>query len=375
MLCFSRVFDDSLMRRWYKCTIIWDKVLFFLFLFSVRRARSQLLVNSSYVMYFCQTFLFSLLEQISITILFTSVDLSFFKTRRGVDRAFYTLCPSSERYVSNSLIIHKENTKESLMSVWKSDEKPLSFATLIGQLYDDDIWLQLPEFISVLLCCGKGTLDKALKTSAGWLPPRLHTEGHLVVLVKFLRNPQVIGIKICFDTLLWRASMTFCLPSPTSFIQCDCCVAFWATCKEQQTSQLWMEGRRKGCGLFCSSKSPHSSYYCLNNLVADCSELVKDLLCLLHEHSVIQLICKEIALQANLQLDCTFIKEMKNIVLQMYLTYSFPFFVLDSNIFSFDTDRKRLAVMQRLMKTAGASSVTTSNCSFLEVGITEKFSA
>ena len=59
----------------------------------------------------------------------------------------------------------------------------------------------------------------------------------------------------------------------------------------------------------------------------------------------------------------------------MFLTYSFPFFVLDRNIFSFDTDRKRLAVMQRLMKTAGASCVTTSNCSFLEVSITEKSSA
>ena len=59
----------------------------------------------------------------------------------------------------------------------------------------------------------------------------------------------------------------------------------------------------------------------------------------------------------------------------MYLTYSFPFFVLDRNIFSFDTERKRLAVMQRLMKIAGASCVTTSNGSFLEVGITEKSSA
>ena len=31
--------------------------------------------------------------------------------------------------------------------------------------------------------------------------------------------------------------------------------------------------------------------------------------------------------------------------------------------------------MQRLMKIAGASCVTTSNCSFLEVGMTEKSSA
>ena len=63
------------------------------------------------------------------------------------------------------------------------------------------------KFVRVLdkyedsLECGKGVRDKALKMSAGWLHPRLHTEGHLVALVKFLRNPQIIGIKICFDTL------------------------------------------------------------------------------------------------------------------------------------------------------------------------------
>ena len=32
--------------------------------------------------------------------------------------------------------------------------------------------------------------------------------------------------------------MTFCLPSPTSFMQCDCRAAFRATCREQQTPQL-----------------------------------------------------------------------------------------------------------------------------------------
>ena len=64
------------------------------------------------------------------------------------------------------------------------------------------------KFVGVLdkyedsLESGKGTLDKTLKTSAGWLHPRLHTEGHLLALVKFLRNPQIISIKICFDTLL-----------------------------------------------------------------------------------------------------------------------------------------------------------------------------
>lgn len=61
------------------------------------------------------------------------------------------------------------------------------------------------KFVKVLdkyedsLKSGKGTLDKALKTSAGLLHPRLHIEGHLLALVKFLRNPQIIGVKFCFD--------------------------------------------------------------------------------------------------------------------------------------------------------------------------------
>ena len=53
--------------------------------------------------------------------------------------------------------------------------------------------------------------------------------------------------------------------------------------------------------------------------------MVKDVLGLLREHSAIQLICKEIAPQANLQLDCTCIKQTKNILLRMYLTFGIPF--------------------------------------------------
>ena len=139
------------------------------------------------------------------------------------------------------------------------------------------------KFVRVLdkyedsLECGKGTRDKALKTSAGWLPPRLHTEGHLVALVKFLRNPQIIGVKICFDTLRWRVSLTFCLPSPTSFMQGDCCPAFRATYREQQTPKLWMEGRGEWCLLFCSSKLRHSSTIIVSTIklliVAKCSRM------------------------------------------------------------------------------------------------------
>ena len=36
-------------------------------------------------------------------------------------------------------------------------------------------------------------------------------------------------------------------------------------------------------------------------------------------------------------------------------------------IYAFDSDRKRLAVMQTLMKKAGVECVTMTNCSFLEV--------
>ncbi|KAL9959862.1 hypothetical protein ACROYT_G033226 [Oculina patagonica] len=44
-------------------------------------------------------------------------------------------------------------------------------------------------------------------------------------------------------------------------------------------------------------------------------------------------------------------------------------------IFAFDTDGKRLTVMQRLMRTAGVECVTTTNCSFLEVDpLDEKYS-
>ena len=38
-------------------------------------------------------------------------------------------------------------------------------------------------------------------------------------------------------------------------------------------------------------------------------------------------------------------------------------------IFAFDPDRKRLRVMQKLMRVAGAESVAITNCSFLEVRI------
>ncbi|XP_068757928.1 28S rRNA (cytosine-C(5))-methyltransferase-like [Montipora capricornis] len=44
-------------------------------------------------------------------------------------------------------------------------------------------------------------------------------------------------------------------------------------------------------------------------------------------------------------------------------------------IFGFDTDKKRLSVMEKLMKTAGVDCVTTTNCSFLEVDpFDEKYS-
>ena len=81
--------------------------------------------------------------------------------------------------------------------------------------------------------------------------------------------------------------------------------------------------------------TPFEYNYCLNNLVADCSKMFKDVLGLLHEYSAIQLICKEIAPQANLQVDCTCIKEMKhcatnvfNIFLSFFLFWTAIYFHL-----------------------------------------------
>lgn len=59
---------------------------------------------------------------------------------------------------------------------------------------------------------------------------------------------------------------------------------------------------------------------------------------------------------------------MKLFELTLYLGNSY---CTCRKIFAFDTDRKRLAVMQRLMRTAGADCVTATNCSFLEVSAAE----
>ena len=61
--------------------------------------------------------------------------------------------------------------------------------------------------------------------------------------------------KISRDSFPWRASLTFCqlkkgkrfsFPSPFK----QCCATGWATCKKQQTPQLWMEGRRRAVNCF-----------------------------------------------------------------------------------------------------------------------------
>ena len=44
-------------------------------------------------------------------------------------------------------------------------------------------------------------------------------------------------------------------------------------------------------------------------------------------------------------------------------------FFFCSKIFAFDPDRKRLRVMQKLMRVAGVESVAITNCSFLEVSV------
>ena len=53
---------------------------------------------------------------------------------------------------------------------------------------------------------------------------------------------------------------------------------------------------------------------------------------------------------------------------ELELCQSAVFFCFDvRKIYAFDSDRKRLTVMQTLMKKAGVECVTMTNCSFLEV--------
>ena len=63
--------------------------------------------------------------------------------------------PESGRHLwfpSSRLSKHTLQTSQwNDLSWWILEDKKLSVDT-IGQLHDDDIWLQLPEFISVLLC-------------------------------------------------------------------------------------------------------------------------------------------------------------------------------------------------------------------------------
>ena len=48
------------------------------------------------------------------------------------------------------------------LSWWTLEDKKLSVDT-IGQLHDDDIWLQIPEFISVLLCYSNLSIPLRIK--------------------------------------------------------------------------------------------------------------------------------------------------------------------------------------------------------------------
>ena len=63
--------------------------------------------------------------------------------------------PESGRHLwlpSSTLFKHTLQTSQwNDLSWWSLEDKKLSVDT-IGQLHDDDIWLQIPEFISALLC-------------------------------------------------------------------------------------------------------------------------------------------------------------------------------------------------------------------------------
>ena len=60
-----------------------------------------------------------------------------------------------------------------------------------------------------------------------------------------------INDKISWDTLPENGFLTFYqlkLVFPHPLVSMQCCAAVPATCREQQTPQLWMEGRGEGCG-------------------------------------------------------------------------------------------------------------------------------
>ena len=62
-------------------------------------------------------------------------------------------------------------------------------------------------------------------------------------------------LKGLFDVFLTSKGENIAFPKPIHCMQC--CAAVRATFRKQQTLHLCMEGRREGCGFFCSLRLPY----------------------------------------------------------------------------------------------------------------------
>ena len=68
---------------------------------------------------------------------------------------------------------------------------------------------------------------------------------------------ETLRPKLGFFTVYKLQKEEIYLSSPIPSVQC--CALVLATCRKQQTPQLWMEGTGEGCGFFCSPKLPYLS--------------------------------------------------------------------------------------------------------------------
>ena len=113
-------------------------------------------------------------------------------------------------------------------------------------------------------------------------------------------NKATIGDKIRWDTSPQRGFLTFyrlqkgeiklSLPLPSIHHPFHSMLCRWATYRKQQTPQLWMEGRGKSCGIFCSLKLP-----CLSTMSqhfwADCRFDNRPLIQILQLLQIFHILC------------------------------------------------------------------------------------
>ena len=115
--------------------------------------------------------------------------------------------PESGRHLwfpSSRLSKHTLQTSQwNDLSWWILEDKKLSVDT-IGQLHDDDIWLQLPEFISVLLCYLNLSIPLRIKEHySSNLCKKTTNSRILVVVVKWRHRAIVLSqnTKVIIDDI------------------------------------------------------------------------------------------------------------------------------------------------------------------------------